>query len=162
MRIISELFEFLSNCENETILKEVRIQGERLIRQEGSKAATILKLDIEKLNTLLRLSEWFLTEEFHSALKEFVPEPEVDEIMTVKEAAKYLKTTTQNAEIRVFRIQDLTVVGFDWGTGGQADNRTRTIRNYELLFTVHRSIFTTLSLFYSDIPIYSDIMRDGK
>jgi len=91
MRNLSELFEYLTNCENETILKEIRIHGERVIRQQGVKSASRLKLDIEKLNTLLRLSEWYLAEEFQSHIKELVKEPEGDEIMTVKEAAAYLK-----------------------------------------------------------------------
>jgi DNA invertase Pin-like site-specific DNA recombinase len=95
MRNLSELFEYLTNCENETILKEIKIHGERLIRQEGSKAITKFKLDIEKLNTMLRLFEWYLTEEFHSDMKELVLKPEGDEIMTVNENASYLKTTTQ-------------------------------------------------------------------
>jgi len=95
MRNLSELFEYLSNCENETILKEIRIHGERVIREHGVKSAPRLKLDIEKLNTLLRLSEWYLAEEFQSDMKELVKEPEGDDIMTVKEAASYLKTTTQ-------------------------------------------------------------------
>jgi excisionase family DNA binding protein len=95
MRNLSELFEYLTNCENETILKEIKIHGERLIRQDGSKAVIRFKLEIEKLSTLLRLSEWYLTEEFRSDIKESVKEPEGDEIMTVKEAAKYLTTTTQ-------------------------------------------------------------------
>jgi len=95
MRNLSELFEYLTNCENETILKEIKIHGERLIRQDGSKATPKFKLEIEKPSTLLRLSEWNLTYEFHSDIKEFVQEPEGNEILTVKEAAKYLTTTTQ-------------------------------------------------------------------
>jgi excisionase family DNA binding protein len=95
MRNLSELFDYLTNCENETILKEIKIHCERLIRQEGPKAVMRFKLEIEKLNTLLRLSEWYLTEEFRSDIKESVKEPEGDEILTVKEAAKYLTTTTQ-------------------------------------------------------------------
>ena len=95
MKNLSELFEFLSFCENDTILKEVKNHGERLIRLNGSKAAPKLKLDIEKLNTLFRLSEWYLNDEFHSDMKDVVAAPEGDEIMTVKEAAKYLKTTSQ-------------------------------------------------------------------
>ncbi len=39
MKYLSELFEFLSFCENDTILKEVKNQGERLIRRHGSKAS---------------------------------------------------------------------------------------------------------------------------
>ena len=95
MKNLSELFEFLSFCDNDTILKEVKNHGKRLIRLNGSKAAPKLKLDIEKLNTLFRLSEWYLNDEFHSDMKDVVVAPEGDEIMTVKEAAKYLKTTSQ-------------------------------------------------------------------
>ena len=93
MKNLSELFEFLKNCENETILKEIKNHYQRLNRDHGDNAPTKFKLDIEKVKTLQSLSEWCLTEEFkHDVLEE---KPTVDDIMTVEETAKYLKTTTQ-------------------------------------------------------------------
>jgi len=51
------------------------------------------KLGIEKLNTLQRLSESYLSEEFNK--RKECEKPVCDDILTVKETARYLKTTTQ-------------------------------------------------------------------
>ena len=93
MKNLSEVFEFLKNCENETILKELKNHCQRLIVDDDSNAVTMFKMGIEKVKTLQSLSEWCLTEEF---TKENVCEKPTDnEIMTVEETARYLKTTTQ-------------------------------------------------------------------
>jgi len=65
MKNLSEMFEFLNNCGNEMILTEIKNHGQRLIRDHGAQSTTKFKLDIEKINTLLRLSEWYLMEEFN-------------------------------------------------------------------------------------------------
>ena len=93
MKNLSELFEFLKNCENETILKEIKNHCQRLNRDHGVNAPIKFKLDIEKIKTLQSLSEWCLAEEFKKDVIE--EKPTVDDIMTVEETAKYLKTTTQ-------------------------------------------------------------------
>jgi hypothetical protein len=73
-----------------------------------------LKLDIEKLNTLFRLSEWFLNDEFHSDMKDVVFAQEGDEIMTVKEAAKLKKSFPPTSH----RLKNMTISGYwlltDW------------------------------------------------
>jgi len=86
-------FEFLKNCENEILLKELRKHGERLINTDSQNASTRFKLGIEKLNTLQRLSEWYLSEEFNKEKE--CDKPVSDDILTVEETARYLKTTTQ-------------------------------------------------------------------
>ena len=93
MKNLSEMFEFLNNCENETLLKELKKHGERLINTDRITASTRFKLGIEKLNTLQRLSEWYLSEEFNK--EKYVEKPVCDDILTVEETARYLKTTTQ-------------------------------------------------------------------
>jgi len=93
MKNISEMFEFLNNCGNETILTEIKNHSQRLNRDHGAESTTKFKLDIEKINTLLRLSEWYLMEEFNKEKED--EEPKGDEIMTVEGTAHYLKTTTQ-------------------------------------------------------------------
>jgi hypothetical protein len=93
MKNLSEMFEFLKNCENETILTEIKNHCQRLNREHGINSSIRFKLDIEKINTLQRLSEWCLIEEFKN--NEIKENPTVDDIMTVEETAKYLKTTTQ-------------------------------------------------------------------
>jgi hypothetical protein len=51
------MFELLKNCENETILKELKNHCQRLNRDHGVNASIRFKLDIEKTSTLQRLSE---------------------------------------------------------------------------------------------------------
>lgn len=93
MKNLSEMFEFLKNCENETILKEIKNHCLRLNSEHGVNAPIKFKLDIEKIKTLQGLSEWCLNEEFKNDL--VAEKPTTDDIMTVEETAKYLKTTTQ-------------------------------------------------------------------
>jgi hypothetical protein len=93
MKNLSEMFEFLKNCENETILKEIKNHCQRLNREHGDNASIKFKMDIEKICTLQRLSDWCLTEEFKNNVIE--EKHTMDDIMTVEETAKYLKTTTQ-------------------------------------------------------------------
>ena len=93
MKNLSEMFEFLKNCENETILKELKNHCQKLNHDHAENASIKFKLDIEKISTLQRFSEWCLIEEFKSIGTE--EKPTMDDIMTVEETAKYLKTTTQ-------------------------------------------------------------------
>jgi hypothetical protein len=89
MKNLSEMFEFLKNCENETILKELKNHCQKPNHDYGENAAIRFKLDIEKISALQRLSEWCLTEEFK--IDEIKEKTTVDDIMTVEETAKYLK-----------------------------------------------------------------------
>ena len=93
MKNLSEMFEFLKNCENETILKELKNHCQKLNHDYGENASIKFKLDIEKISTLQGFSEWCLTEEFK--IDEIKEKTTMDDIMTVEETAKYLKTTTQ-------------------------------------------------------------------
>ncbi len=93
MKNLSEMFEFINNCGNETILKELKNHIKRLNNNDDQNALTLFKMGIEKLNTLQRLSEWCLSEEFSKEKK--CEKPINDDIMTVEDTARYLKTTTQ-------------------------------------------------------------------
>ncbi len=93
MRSISELFEFLSNCNKETILTELNDHCNRLVQKNGTKSTTPFKIDVENLNTLFRLSEWCLSEELPRLIEEKNPNKGQDELMTVEEVSKYMKIT---------------------------------------------------------------------
>jgi hypothetical protein len=64
MRNLSELFEFLSNCDKETLLNELTDHCDRIIPKNGTKSEEPFKFDVENLHTLFRLSEWFLSENY--------------------------------------------------------------------------------------------------
>ncbi len=93
MRSISELFEYLSNCDKETIFTELNDHCSRIIKKNGTKSIQPFKIDVENLHTLSRLSEWYLSEELPRLIDELNPKPVVDEIMTVEGAALYMKVT---------------------------------------------------------------------
>jgi excisionase family DNA binding protein len=94
MRNISELFEFLSNCDKETIITELYDHCDRIIQKNGTKSEKPFKFDVENLQTLFRLSEWYLEKELPRMIEEKNPKREGDEIMTVEGAALYMKITT--------------------------------------------------------------------
>ena len=93
MRNISELFEFLSNCDKETLINELNEHCTRLIQKNGTKSIKPFKFDVENLSTLFRLSEWYLVDELPRMIAELNPKPVVDEIMTVEGTARYMKIT---------------------------------------------------------------------
>lgn len=93
MRNISELFEFLSHCDKEILFTELNIHCDRLLKNNGTKSTQQFKFDLENLNTLYRLSDWYLDKELPRMIAEKDSNSEVDEIMTVEEAALYTKTT---------------------------------------------------------------------
>jgi hypothetical protein len=96
MRALSELFEFLSHCDYPTILDEIREHGRRITDANSRfQSETVLRFDLEKLNTLLRLSEYYLSVEFPRILKEQEKQSNPDELLTVEETALFLKVTTQ-------------------------------------------------------------------
>jgi hypothetical protein len=84
MRSISELFEFLSNCDKETIITELYDLRDHIIQKNGTKSERFFELDIENLNTLFRLSEWYLEKELPRMIEEKNPKKEGDEIMTIE------------------------------------------------------------------------------
>ena len=94
MRNISELFEFISHCDKETLINELDTHCDRLLKNAGPKFTRQFKIDVENLNTLFRLSEWYLEKEIPRMIEEKNPKIFVDEIMTVEGAALYMKVTT--------------------------------------------------------------------
>lgn len=82
MRSITELFEFLTNCNKETILIELTDHCDRLVQKNGTKSNKPFKIDVENLNTLFRLSEWYLSDELPKMMEEKNPNKGQDEIMT--------------------------------------------------------------------------------
>jgi excisionase family DNA binding protein len=54
MRNLSGLFDYLTNCENETILKEIKIHCDRLIHQEGPEAAKYLTATTQTIYKLIK------------------------------------------------------------------------------------------------------------
>jgi excisionase family DNA binding protein len=94
MRNISELFEFLNHCDKEALMNELNDHCDRLIQKNGTKSIRPFKLDIENLNGLFRLSEWYLEKELPKMIEEKFPKTDMDEIMTVEEAAIYMKATS--------------------------------------------------------------------
>ena len=93
MRNISELFEFLSNCDKEKLFNELNDHCERLINKNGTQAIKQLKFDVENLNTLFRMLEWYFEKELPRMIDEKNPKSNEDEMMTVEEVALYTKST---------------------------------------------------------------------
>ena len=88
MRALSELFEFLSHCDNPTLLEEIREHGRRIADTNSRfQSEIVFRFDLEKLNTLLRLSEYYLSVELPRIIKEQEKQSNPDEL--------YLKVTTQ-------------------------------------------------------------------
>jgi hypothetical protein len=73
MRSITELFEFLNHCDKETLLKELNDHCDRLVQKNGIKSIRLFKIDVENLNALFRLSEWYLSEELPRMIDEKNP-----------------------------------------------------------------------------------------
>ena len=93
MKNLCEIFEYLSFCDSEAIVKEIRSYCNRLIENHGNKSEMVMKLDVERLNTFLRLAEFLQTSELPKILKEIQNQYNPDEILTVEEVAKILKVT---------------------------------------------------------------------
>ncbi len=95
MRNFSELFEFLSHCNHQTIVDEIREHSNRLINSKNDDPEILFRFDIERLNTLNRISEWFLEKEFPKMMNDKKPLKDPDEILTVEEVGKMLKMRPQ-------------------------------------------------------------------
>jgi excisionase family DNA binding protein len=96
MRSLSELFEFLSHCDYQTMMDEIREHGTRITGANSRfQSETVLRFDLERLNTLVRLSEYYFSAELPRILREqeIVSNPE--ELLTVEETALFLKVTAQ-------------------------------------------------------------------
>ena len=61
MKNLCEIFEYLSFCDSEAIVKEIRLYCKRIIENHGNKSEMVLKLDVERLNTFFGLAEFLQT-----------------------------------------------------------------------------------------------------
>jgi len=95
MKNLSEFFEFLSHCTHQTIVEELREHGNRILDTKKDNPYILFRFDIERLNTLNRLSEWFIESEFQKMMGARMPQTHPDEILTAEEVGKILKVTPQ-------------------------------------------------------------------
>ena len=93
MRNFFELFEFLSHCDKETLFVELKDHCDQLLKKNGTQSIKKFKIDIENLNTLFRISEWYHEKELPRMIEEMNSKSEGDEIFTVEEASLYMKST---------------------------------------------------------------------
>jgi hypothetical protein len=70
MKSLCEIFEYLSFCDSEAIVKEIRSYCQRIIDNQGNKSEMVFKLDAERLNTFFMLAEFLQTSELPKILKE--------------------------------------------------------------------------------------------
>ncbi len=115
MRNFSEFFEFLSHCNHQTIIDELREHGYRIIETKKDKPDILFRFDIERLNTLNRISEWFLEKEFPKMMNDKKPLKDPDEILTVEEVGKILKMRSQTVYklIKKGKIQKIEITTID-------------------------------------------------
>ena len=91
MKNFIEMFEFLSNCDSKTMLAEIDEYAQYLLKQGKNDSEINFLTNIGKISELNRLAEWYFTNSFNELL--YGKEKAEDGIMTVEEAADYLKTT---------------------------------------------------------------------
>ena len=115
MKNFSEFFEFLSHCNHQTIIDELREHGNRILDTKKDNPDFLFRFDIERLNTLRRLSEWFIETEFPKMMGEKKPLTNPDEILTVEEVGKILKVTPQTVYklIKKGKIQSVEISTID-------------------------------------------------
>jgi excisionase family DNA binding protein len=95
MRALSELFEFLSNCDYQTMMDEIREHGTRITGANSRfQSETVIGFDLERLNTLARFSEYYFSAELPRILREQEKQSNPEELLTVKEVARFLKVST--------------------------------------------------------------------
>jgi hypothetical protein len=110
MRNISELFEFLSNCDKETIITELYDHCDRIIQKNGTKSERPFKFEVENLHTLFRLSEWYQEKELPRMIEEQNPKRKGDEIMTVEEVGLYMKITPATVYNLINLMENLKIL----------------------------------------------------
>jgi len=115
MRNFSEFFEYLSYCNHQTMVDEIREHCNRIIDTKKDKPDILFRFDIERLNTLNRISEWFFETEFPKMMGERKPQTNPDEILTVEEVALMVKLTPQTIYklIKKNKIQKVEVSTID-------------------------------------------------
>ena len=75
------------------LLNELNDHCDSLIQKNGTKSIKPFKIDVENLNTLFRLSEWYSDIELPRMIQAKSPNQGVDEVMTVEQVAGYTKLT---------------------------------------------------------------------
>lgn len=115
MRSLTEMFEFLKNCDKETLLNELNDHCDRLIQKNGIKSIRPFKIDVENLNTLFRLSEWYSEKELPRLIEEKNPNQGGDEVMTVEQVANYTKLTSAMIYklIKTGKLKKIGISGID-------------------------------------------------
>ena len=115
MKNFSEFFEFLSHCNHQTIIDELREHGNRILDTKKDNPDILFRFDIERLNTLNRLSEWFIETEFSKMMGERKPQTNPDEILTVEEVAQIIKFTEQTVYklIKKGKLQSVEISTID-------------------------------------------------
>ena len=115
MKNFSEFFEFLSHCNHQTIIDELREHGNRILDTKKDNPDILFRFDIERLNTLTRLSEWFMEMEFLKMIGERKPQTNPEEILTVEEVGKILKVTPQTVYklIKKGKLQSVQISTID-------------------------------------------------
>ena len=66
-----------------------------MIDAKNDRPEIFFRFDIERLNTLNRISEWFIEKEFPKLIGEKKPQSNPNEILTIEEVALMLKRTPQ-------------------------------------------------------------------
>jgi excisionase family DNA binding protein len=86
-----------------------------LIDSKNDKSEILFRFDIERLNTLNRISEWFIDKEFPKMVNEKKPQSDPNEILTVEEVALMLKLTPQTIYklIKKGKIQKVEISTID-------------------------------------------------
>ncbi len=91
---ISELFEFLSNCDKEKLFTEMNGHFERLITKNGMQAIRQIKFDVQNLNTFFGMSGWYFEMEFPRMIDEKNPNSKGDRSLPDKDIVLYTNSTS--------------------------------------------------------------------
>jgi hypothetical protein len=88
---------------------------DRLIQKNGTKSIRPFRIDVENLNTLFRLSEWYSEKELPRLIEEKNPNQEIDEVLTVEQVANYTKLTPAMIYklIKTGKLKKIGVSGVD-------------------------------------------------
>ena len=114
MRTLNELFEYLTNSTDESLIKEFNEMGDKLIKQYGTDGDLYYKDSITKLNTLVEKMGHHFRNRFLPKLKTDKPVEE-DELLNVEQVSKILKTSKQtiNTMIKKGKIKTINFTSFD-------------------------------------------------
>lgn len=96
------------------MVDKIREHCTRLIDSKNNKPEILFRFDLERLNTLNRISEWFIEKEFPKMMNEKKPLMDPNEILTVEEIALMLKLTPQTIyklirKVKLLKVEILTI-----------------------------------------------------